>query len=156
MTIRTPVGKASGTTKIIVLWGLAWSQDTSKSMIIYVTRVPKIRGKMMRTWMKNEGNLFEKRYFQKRVPETSSKAPSGLHFWRSGEPKAPPETAAKRLKTGCRAANAGSTGLRKPKQATRNRKDEIPGRQRPPWPKKPGRYSSRAGPFGLSKRLTNN
>ena len=39
--------------------------------------------------MKNEGNWFEKRYFQKRVPKTSSKAASGLHFWGSGEPKAP-------------------------------------------------------------------
>ena len=52
-----------------------------------------------------------------------------LEVWRT---KSPPETTAKRLKTGCRAANAGSTGLRKPKQATGNRKDEIPGRQRPP------------------------
>ena len=39
--------------------------------------------------MKNEGNWLEKRYFQKRVPKTSSKAASGLHFWGSGEPKAP-------------------------------------------------------------------
>jgi len=68
--------------------------------------------------MKNDGNWFEKRYFEKRVPKSSSKAASGLHFWGSGEPKAPCKPQPNGLR---RAAERPAPGL----QATGSRSKPL-------------------------------